>query len=147
MNVHNSISNYSEISKYRSNRVSYVAEIKVIYTQRPNSYMDSVKMFGARILQALLATLTFTVQLFPEDDGSVTGSVEELDLFENSATKDGCMRLLLEDMREYARDFCSEFALWSSAPNRRKHIPYVAKILCASDEKLRESMICQPGGN
>ena len=118
MNVHNSISNYSEISKYRSNR-----------TQRPNSYMDSVKMFGARILQALLATLTFTVQLVPEDDGSVTGSVEELDLFENSATKDGCMRLLLEDMKDYARDFCSEFALWSSAPNRRKHIPYVAKIL------------------
>ena len=136
MNVHNSISNYSEISKYRSNR-----------TQRPNSYMDSVKMFGARILQALLATLTFTVQLVPEDDGSVTGSVEELDLFENSATKDGCMRLLLEDMKDYARDFCSEFALWSSAPNRRKHIPYVAKILCVSDEKLRESMICQPGGN
>lgn len=136
MNVHNSISNYSEISKYRSNR-----------TQRPNSYMDSVKMFGARILQALLATLTFTVQLVPEDDGSVTGSVEELDLFENSATKDGCMRLLLEDMKEYARDFCSEFALWSSAPNRMKHIPYVAKILCVSDERLLESMICQPGGN
>ncbi len=136
MSVLNSISNYSEISKYRSNR-----------TQRPNNYMDSVKMFGARILQVLLAALTFTVQLVLEDDGSVTGSVEEIDLFENSASKDGCMRLLLEDMKEYARDFWSEFALWSSAPNRRKHIPYVAKILCVFDEKLLETMIYRPGGN
>ena len=53
------------------------------------------------------------------------------------------MMLLLEDMKEYAHDFYREFDLWSSAPNRRKHIPYVAKILCMPDEKLLEAMRCR----
>ena len=77
--------------------------------------------------------LTFHVSFISEDDGSVTGTVEELDLFGNALTKDDCLFLLLNDMREYAHDFCNEFTLWSSAPNRKKHIPYVLKIL--SDRK------------
>lgn len=140
MSAPNQIKRYYKFSKYRSNAVVYLSEKK-------HTYMREIKMFGAKILQAFLAALTFTVQFISEDDGSITASVEELDLFENAASKDRCMMLLLEDMKEYAHDFCMEFELWSSAPNRRKHIPYVAKILCMPDEKLLEAMRCQPGGN
>ena len=62
------------------------------------------------------------------------------DLFANAASKSECVMILLEDMKEYAQDFYREFDLWSSAPNRRKHIPYVLKILSASDKKLLEAM-------
>ena len=133
-------SNYYDVSKYRNNTVIYVAEVKPAYAQK-------IKMLGAKMLQSFLATLTFTVQIIPEDDGSLTASVEKLDLFENAASKDSCMKLLLKDMKEYAQDFCNELELWSSAPNRRKHIPYIAKILCMSDEKLLKAMRCQPGRN
>ena len=137
MNTPNQIkSHYYDIRKYQSNSVICVAEIKTAYS-------PEIKMLGAKMLQAFLANLTFTVQLIREDDGSLTASVEELDLFENAASKDKCMMLLLEDMKEYAHDFYSEFELWSSAPNRRKHIPYVAKILCMPDEKLLEAMRCR----
>lgn len=37
---------------------------------------------------------------------------------------------------------------WSSAPNRKKHIPYTFKALIIDDvEKLGESIICQDGKN
>ena len=99
----------------------------------------------AKMLQIFLDTLNFHVSFVKEDDGSFTGTVEELDLFEHSESKSDCMILLLEAMKEYAQDFCREFDLWSSAPNRRQHIPYVIKILSASDKKLMESMKCQAG--
>lgn len=98
-----------------------------------------------RMLFIFLESLNFTVSFVEEDDGSVTGEIKELDLFANSESKSECMMILLEDMKEYAQDFYREFDLWSSAPNRRKHIPYVLKILSASDEKLLEAMKCQAG--
>lgn len=118
--------------------------------------MEQVSIHGAipagyenmlqRMFQIFLESLTFNVSFVREDDGSFTGAVEELDLFENAESKNNCLMLLLEDMKEYAQDFCREFDLWSSAPNRKKHITYVAKILSASDEKLLEDMKCQAGG-
>lgn len=99
------------------------------------------------MLKVFFEQLTFHVSFISEDDGSVTGTVEELDLFGNAQTKDECLFLLLNDMREYAQDFCNEFTLWSSAPNRKKHIPYVLKILSSSDKKLLEAMKCQTGNS
>lgn len=89
--------------------------------------------------------LKFSASLIPENDGSVTGIIDELDLIENAETKEGCITLLLSAMRDYARDFYREFELWSSAPNRRAHIPYVLKILSSSDAQLRKDVICHDG--
>ena len=95
-------------------------------------------MISKKMLLTFLEPLTFTVSFVPEDDGSFTGAVEELDLFENSTSKEECLELLIGAMKEYAWDFYRDFNFWSSAPNRRNHIPYVMKILSSSDEKLAE---------
>ena len=89
--------------------------------------------------------LKFNASLVTEDDGSVTGIIDELDLIENSDTRESCVALLISAMRDYARDFYSEFELWASAPNRKAHIPYVLKILSSSDEQLREDIVCRAG--
>ena len=109
------------------------------------AHAERMNMICAKMLQFFLETLIFTVSFVKEDDGSFTGTVEELDLIENAPSKNGCMILLLEAMKEYARDFYTEFDLWSSAPNRREHIPYVIKILSSSDKKLLEDMRCRAG--
>ena len=94
-----------------------------------------------------LETLKFTVSLFEEEDGSFTGILEELDLIENASSKENCLLSLLDAMKDYARDFYDEFALWSSAPNRKSHIPYVLKILSSSDSELLEDIVCRNGKN
>ncbi|MBQ7558721.1 MAG: hypothetical protein IJT20_00505 [Synergistaceae bacterium] len=100
-----------------------------------------------KTLQKFFKPLKFNVTFFEEDDGSFTGALEELDLIENAPSKEDCLFALREAMKEYAQDFYNEFNLWSSAPNRKSHIPYVLKILLSSDSQLMEDMVCQHGKN
>lgn len=72
---------------------------------------------------------------------------EDLELLENAETEDAVIIALIAAMRDYANDFYQEFSLWSSAPNRKSHVPYIMKILVSSDHQLREDMICQNGRN
>ncbi|MBR1486958.1 MAG: hypothetical protein IJ597_06875, partial [Synergistaceae bacterium] len=102
-------------------------------------------IISTEMLRIFFETLKFNVSLFEEEDGSFTGTLEELDLIENAPSKEDCLNYLLEAMKEYAQDFYNEFSIWSSAPNRKAHIPYVLKILSSSDNQLREDMVCRNG--
>ncbi|MBR0316928.1 MAG: hypothetical protein IJQ99_08700 [Synergistaceae bacterium] len=104
------------------------------------AYYDLAKMF-----QFFLASLKITVSLFTEDDNSVTGIVDELDLVENAPSKEECITSLIKEMKNYAEDFYNEFEFWSLAPNRKNHIIYVLKILTSTEQELRESIECQNG--
>ncbi len=97
------------------------------------------------IRRSSLRHLKFNVSIFEEDDGSFTGTLEELDLIENAHSKEDCIVSLLKAMKEYAQDFYNEYSLWSSAPNRKNHIPYVLKILSGSDSELMRDIVCQNG--
>lgn len=108
---------------------------------------DSITMMDSRLLKYLLINLVFHVDMDTEEDGSVTGLISELDLVENAPTKDACLEKLLAGMKDYAQDFYNDFNLWSNAPNRQTHIPYVLKILSSEDDDLRRCMICQDGRN
>ena len=92
-----------------------------------------------------LEPLKFNISFFEEEDGSFTGTLEELDLIENTPSKEDCLLSLIEAMKDYAHDFYNEFALWSSAPNRKSHIPYVLKILSSSNNQLMENIVCRNG--
>ncbi len=48
---------------------------------------ERINIMYANMLQIFIDTLNFTVLFMKEDDGSFTGTVEELDLFENSLSK------------------------------------------------------------
>ena len=54
---------------------------------------------------------------------------------------------MIHALRDYASDFYSEFALWSKAPNRKSHIPYILKVLSSTDDELREDIVCRNGKN
>ncbi|MBQ7594091.1 MAG: hypothetical protein IJU48_07045 [Synergistaceae bacterium] len=137
----NSISiNSSDVRKSWSSIIDAVVREKPVFIQRTH---DNITMISTKMLQSFLEPLTFTISFVTEDDGSFTASLEELDIFVNASSKDECMKLLLDDMKEYAQDFYSEFNFWSSAPNRKKHIPYVLKILSTPDDKLLNDMKCQ----
>ena len=99
--------------------------------------------FATIMLRTFIESLKFNVSLFEEEDGTFTGTLEELDLIENAHSEKECIISLREAMKEYANDFYNEFNFWSSAPNRKNHIPYVLKILSSSDKQLAEDIICR----
>ncbi|HEV8340007.1 MAG TPA: type II toxin-antitoxin system Phd/YefM family antitoxin [bacterium] len=89
-------------------------------------------------LEVLLEPFSLTAQVMREKDASVTIAVDELEWAVNAPTREAAVEELLNDLRQYAGDYLARAPLFLRAPNRRRHFPYVLRILLASsDEQLR----------
>ena len=82
-----------------------------------------------------------TAVLHKEKDGSTTVSLNEMDLAENAGTQATAIYKLAESIIEYAEDFYEEFEYWSTAPNRKAHIPYVQDAISQKDVKKLAAQI------
>lgn len=109
---------------------------------------DNVFMSDLNLIKDMLDIYTFTATKYVEDDNSVTLSLNEMDLVENGDTEDDAKKKLASDILEYAEDYYNDFHYWSTAPNRKKHIPYVFKALILQDiNKIGDSIQCHHGKN
>lgn len=109
---------------------------------------DHLMLADVDFIDAILSAYNFTAKKYIEDDDSVTLSLNEIDLAENGGTEKEARKKLAESIIEYAEDFYNEFELWSAAPNRRDHIPFVFKALIIDDtDKIGDLIQCQNGEN
>lgn len=93
-------------------------------------------------MMAIKSTNGFTAMLYHEENGSVTASLNELDLVVNAESQAAAIYTLAEEIMEYAEDFYKEFEYWSTAPNRKDHISYVLETLSLRDVKqLAEQIV------
>ena len=78
-----------------------------------------------------------------EEDGTITLSSEVLDVVENAATEREAKIELAKSILDYAKDFYEDYDYWSSAPNRKGHVPYVFKAILLNDiSKIAELISC-----
>lgn len=138
--------NATDVRKDWSEVVDKVVREKPLFMKRTRDYL---MLSDLDFMQSLLDAYHFTAQKETEDDGSVTLSLNELDLVENGKTEDEAKRKLAKSILEYSESFYQDFHYWSTAPNRKAHIPYVFKALILGDaEKIGELItICQNGKN
>ena len=134
----------SEVRKQWSSTIDTVLREHPVFIQRTR---DDLILLDLATLRLAFQNLQFDLSLYTEPDGSVTCVEENLDLVENAATKEACILQMIGAMRDYANDYYNEFSLWSKAPNRRNHIPYVLKLLASTDEEIREDIKCRAGKN
>ena len=107
---------------------------------------DYMMLSSMEFINELLSDYTFSAEEYKERDGSITLSLNELDLVENAATEEEAVSALSEAILEYAVDFYKEFNLWSTDSNRKKEIPYVFKALVLDDAKnIGECIKCRAG--
>ena len=100
------------------------------------------------IMLEILKAYQFTAKKYMEKDGSVTLSLNEIDLIENGEDEQKARLLLGKSILAYSIDYYNEYELYSRSPNRKQHIPYVFKALIMEDsEKIGESILCQNGKN
>lgn len=96
----------------------------------------------------ILEIYQFTAQRFVEDDGSITLSLNEIDLVENGENEGEARLSLAKSILEYSLDYYNDYAIYSHSPNRKKHIPYIFKALIIDNpDKLGGMIICQDGRN
>jgi hypothetical protein len=109
---------------------------------------DHVFLSNAELVLNILSAYTFSAEKYIEDDGSVTLSLNEIDLIDTGADENDARLNMAKQIIEYSEIFYNDFDDWASAPNRFPHIPYVFKALIINDAvKIGEMITCHPGEN
>lgn len=109
---------------------------------------DYVFLSSIDLLEEILKPYTFTAIALEEEDGSLTLSLNEIDLIENGSTLSEAKLKLAKEIKQYAEDFYENYNTWSTAPNRKEHLPYILHALVLDDvQRIGESIVCQPGKN
>ena len=107
---------------------------------------DFLFLSDLHFMEELLTGYSYTAIRMDEEDGSITLALNELDLVENGKDEDDARLKLANAILEYAEDLYNDFTYWSSAPNRKSHIPYVFKALSIRDpRKIGDSIKCRAG--
>lgn len=109
---------------------------------------DKMWFSSLETMSEILDAYKFTAYKYIEDDGSVTLSLNEIDLVENGENEQAARIALGKAILEYSADYYNDYALYSHSPNRKGHIPYIFKALIMdSPELIGESIQCQDGKN
>lgn len=107
---------------------------------------DFAMLTNLKLIELFLTPYNFTAKKYIEEDNSITLSLNEIDLMENAKTEQEAKLLLANSILDYATDFYNEFNVWSVAPNRKNHIPYIFKALILDNvNKIGDIIQCQDG--
>ena len=135
----------TEVRQQWSTVCDNVMHVKPQFIKRTH---DKMWFSNLETMSDILSAYKFTADRYLEDDGSVTLSLNEIDLACNGVNEEAAKQILGQDILEYAEDYYNEYELYSSAPNRKKHIPYVFKALIINDPaEIGEGIICRDGRN
>lgn len=109
---------------------------------------DKMWFSNLETVAQLLEAYHFTAAKYIEDDGSVTLSLNEIDLVENGEDEYEARMNMGRAILEYAADYYNEYETYSHSPNRKKHIPYIFKALIIDNpQKIGDMLQCQDGKN
>jgi len=109
---------------------------------------DKMWFSNLETMSEILQAYHFTVIKYVEADGSVTLSLNEIDLVENGKNEEEAKLNLGRSILEYSLDYYNEYEIYSKSPNRKKHIPYIFKALIIDDpQKIGDMLQCQDGTN
>lgn len=92
---------------------------------------DILVLLNINMLKDILKTYKFTAHKYVEIDGSVTLSLNNIDLAENSLSENKAKFELAKSIKEYSEEYYENFAIWGTALNRKEHIAFVLKAILA----------------
>ena len=137
--------NATEVRKEWSRVVDEVVRNKPKFIKRTR---DKMWFSNIDTMSEILSAYNFSAEKFVEDDGSVTLSLNEIDLIENAPDEQTARQELAKAIMDYSMDYYDDYAYWSTSTNRKQHIPYIFKALIMDDaNELGESIICHDGKN
>lgn len=135
----------SEVRSQWSSMVDEVVRNKPIIVNRTR---DNFVMINDNLLLEMLSYINLEVELSKDSDDTILASCDMLSIYESGEDEQTAKDNLVESIIEYAYEFYEEYNLYSNAPNRKSHLPYVFKILLAKDKAaLMEDIRWRRGKN
>ena len=99
---------------------------------------EQVALLRVDLLKMVLNDYKLYPEVIQEDDGSITLSLDSLEIYSNNSTLELATKDLVEDLKIYSQDYIDRSQLFFHAPNRKPHFPYVLKtLLCDNDQEIR----------
>lgn len=122
-------------STVRDNFSEYVDAVIHKAPKVVNRHRDHFVMMNFDHLSALIADLEFHATLVKDDDGSFFATLREIDdLIGIGDTEVVALKSLVENLVDYSYEYLNEsFSLYFNAPNRKKHLPFVFKVMMQKD--------------
>lgn len=103
---------------------------------------EEVLLLRRDLQEYILQTYAFKPEVLPEEDGSITVSLNEVDIAVNAQTLDEALNELVKELKIYAEDYRNKLQLFLHAPNRRGHFPYILRVwLCDSDQQIKSFLV------
>jgi antitoxin YefM len=98
---------------------------------------EEIALLRVDLLQMVLVKFTLHPEILPEKDGSVTLTLDQLELYVNNLTFEAALADLIQDLKIYAQDYIARPQLFLQSPNRKGHFPYILRVLlCDSDSEI-----------
>lgn len=122
----------ASVTQARNNMRRFVDEVihekPAVLVQRGRS--ESFWAVAASQFMQLLSAYRFTMEYEVRDDGRYYGSIKQVpDIIGEVDTLEDLRRDLAQYLIEYSLGYADEWKLFSNAPNRREHYPYVMHVL------------------
>ncbi|MDP4095168.1 MAG: hypothetical protein Q8920_17675 [Bacillota bacterium] len=130
--------NASSVRKEWGGFIDSVVREKPQVIKRSRDYIFATNIDQFRII---LKAYTFSARLYTEEDGSITVSLNEIDIVANGKDKEDALLKAAQDLKEYAEEYYSDFETCYSSPNRKSHLPYVLNVLCQNSIEGVKSII------
>ena len=137
--------NATDVRKNWSVTCDEASHVRPTFIKRTH---DSLFLSSAENMLSLLSPVVYKCTVYEEEDGSYTISSHDLGLVENAASKDEAVDAMALSILDYAEEYYENYSLYSKAPNRTPHLPYITKALLLSKADLiKEAVVCQNGEN
>ena len=125
--------NIRTVTEVRESFSAYLDDVIRKSPQAIKRHRDSFITMSPEHVDAMLDHVSFTLTFDNEENGSVSGTLEEVGLSANAPDLQALEDKLANYLLEYADDYMSQFTRYFLSPNRRAHFPYVMKAVIQPD--------------
>lgn len=108
-----------------------VRDGKPAVVKRNRDFMATVSL---DVMKQILQTYSLTLEHEMQEDGTVAGSLAEVDLVNEAQSVEELKEVMAGDLVTYAQEYMDNFSMYFHAPNRRAHLPYVLNVLLQADQ-------------
>jgi hypothetical protein len=118
-------------------RANFGGFIDTIVREKPQAVKrnrDVIMAFSKQQMKELLSVYELTFEYEQDEDSRYAGSIEQIDdIVADGSTLDELRIELARQLIEYALDYENNYSRYYNTPNRRKHAPYVLRVLLEDD--------------
>lgn len=99
---------------------------------------EEVLLLRRELQQDILMAYRLKPEILPEEDGSITAALNEIEIAVNGPSMDEAINELVRELKVYAQDYLERLQLFLNVPNRKGHFPYVLRVLlCDNDQEIK----------